>query len=186
MRILLLLILLLFIKSVSAQEDFFTEQSKPINKKTKEKKITGNRLFFGGNFGIQAGDYTIIELSPLIGYRITEKLSSGIQINYSYIHISVLKISTHIYGGSLFSNYYINKNIFARCEYEWLSLESRYFHTAIYQTQKRFSVHSVLIGGGYRQQIGERSYINLMILWNLNENALSPYQNPIIRISFEL
>ncbi len=186
MRTLFFLIFVLIVNVATTQEEFFTEQSASSSKKAKENKNIGNRLFFGGNFGFQAGDYTIIELSPLIGYRITEKLSSGVQINYSYIHISSIKISTTIYGSSVFTNYYFAKNVFARGEYEWLSLESRYFQPAIYKTHDRFSVHNILIGGGYRQQIGERSYINLMILWNINESALTPYQNPIIRMSFEL
>lgn len=180
----LLFLFTIFVLTTSAQDDFFTEQSS--TKKTKDKSFFDKRLFFGGNFGIQVGEPTIIELSPLIGYRITEKLSSGIQINYNYIHVSRLNISTMVYGGSVFTNYYFTKNFFARGEYEWLSLESRYFHPAIYKTQKRFSIHNVLVGGGYRQQLGERSFVNLIILWNLNDNALSPYQNPIIRMSFEL
>ncbi|MCX7862272.1 MAG: hypothetical protein N2449_04695 [Bacteroidales bacterium] len=173
--------ILLSAKVLSAQE-FFSEQNAPNNTKN---KFSFDRFFFGGNFGLQVGNYTIIELSPLIGYRITERFSAGTQINYSYIHVSQFNLSTSIYGSSAFLTYYLSKKIFLRSEYEWLSLESRYFNPAIYQTQKRFSVHSVLVGGGYREQIGERSYINLMILWNLNESALSPYQNPIIRMSFE-
>lgn len=179
-----IVLFVLIFNGLHAQE-FFSEQAQA-KSASKENKFQGSRFFFGGNFGIQVGDYTIIELSPLVGYRITERFSSGVQINYSYIHVSSFNLSTTIYGTSVFSNYYIAKNFFLRGEYEWLSLESQYFNPAVYQTQKRFSIHSILVGGGYRQQIGERSYINLMILWNLNESALSPYQNPIIRMSFEL
>ncbi len=180
----IMFVVLLFTTNLIEAQDFFSEPST----KTNEKKpfFEWNRVFFGGNFGLQFGDYTIIDFSPLVGYRISEHLSSGFQINYNFIHVSSLNISTTIYGASVFSNYYFGKSFFLRGEYEWLSFESRYFSPSIYQNQQRFNVYSLLLGGGFRQQIGERSYINLMILWNLNESALSPYSNPIIRMSFEL
>ncbi len=170
--------------TVVIAQEFFSEPSSAVN--NKKPIFEWNRLFFGGNLGLQFGDYTIIDLSPLVGYRITDRFSSGVQINYNFIHISSLNISTTIYGASVFSNYYIGKSFFIRGEYEWLSLESKYFSPSIYQTSKRFSINNILVGGGIRQKLGERSYVNLMILWNLNESALSPYSNPIIRMSFEL
>jgi hypothetical protein len=44
--------------------------------------------------------------------------------------------------------------------------------------------HDVLLGGGYRQWIGNKAFMTLMILWNVNEQLYSPYQNPVIRIGF--
>ena len=184
MRLTLIIIFICLYDLGLSQNEFFSETIQQSS--TKKSGFQSSKLFFGGNFGLQFGDYSIIELSPLIGYRITEKLSAGIQINYNFIHISSLKISTSIYGLSLFTNYYFSKSIFGRAEYEWLSLESKYFNPAIYNESKRFNLHNILVGGGYRQQIGERSFVTLMILWNLNDNALSPYENPIIRMSFEL
>jgi hypothetical protein len=65
-------------------------------------------------------------------------------------------------------------------------LETKYFNPGIYVKQDRFSLNNVLLGGGYRTSIGERSYLNLMILWNINDSPLSPYQNPIIRMNVEI
>ena len=33
-----------------------------------------DRMFFGGNFGLQFGNPTLIDISPLVGFRMTERL----------------------------------------------------------------------------------------------------------------
>ena len=159
-----------------------------------------DRLFFGGNFGLQFGTITNIEISPLIGYYITSRLASGIGIKYEYYKdsrdYSYLNYETNIYGGSLFSRYLIIKNmsetiklginssIFTHAEYEMLSLERKYFEFPPTLEDGRFIVHSILVGGGLLQPIGRRSAFLMMVLWNLNESAQSPYHNPVIRIGF--
>ena len=77
--------------------------------------------------------------------------------------------------------------IFAHVEYEALNLETEFFDPSYYRhSTPRFWVNSVLVGGGYRQPIGEYSSINLMLLYNINETIDSPYKNPIIRMGFDI
>jgi hypothetical protein len=45
-------------------------------------------------------------------------------------------------------------------------------------------VHDFMIGGGYRQWIGEKAYMTIMMLFNVNEVPASLYHNPIIKIGF--
>ena len=79
----------------------------------------------------------------------------------------------------------LNFGLFGHAEYEILSLESRYFEIgAPPDAVGRFNLHSVLIGGGIYQPIGRRAGFLIMVLWNLNETASSPYSNPIFRIGF--
>src|SRR5262245_12495917 len=80
-----------------------------------------DRLYFGGNFGLQFGDQTLVDLSPLVGYRLTEKLSVGVGATYIYYHFEdpyhyYPSYSTHIYGGSIFTRYYFLENIFGQVE----------------------------------------------------------------------
>ena len=42
------------------------------------------RVFFGGNLGAQFGSYTFINLAPLVGFKITDRLSIGTQLQYQY------------------------------------------------------------------------------------------------------
>jgi hypothetical protein len=122
-------------------------------------------------------------LSPTVGYRFTEKLTSGIGITYNYYSYSdkQYSYSTHIYGGKIFATHIITKDVFAHAEFEKLNLDA--FDYTTFQTT-RIWVTSLLVGGGYRMRIGERTSVNLMVLYNLNQTEYSPYQNPIIRVGF--
>jgi len=155
-------------------------------------KFEKNRLFTGGNLGLQFGTYTVIDISPIVGYYITKKISTGIGATYQYygykdkIYPSD-NYSTNIYGAKCFIRYYIIESIFAHAEYEALNLETIYFDPSNYRhSTPRFWAHGVLLGGGYRQAIGEHSSINLMLLYNINETVDSPYKNPIIRMGFDI
>ena len=158
------------------------------------------RLFFGGNFGLSFGNTTSIIISPIAGYRVTPRLSTGVGLRYEYFksnYPGYVPYDTHIFGGSLFSRFMIIKNIsetiglgginsgiFIQGEYELLSLESQYFDLANPSPDSRFYLHSILIGGGIYQPIGRRAGFLLTVLWNLNESYNSIYANPIIRIGF--
>lgn len=158
-----------------------------------------DRIFFGGNFGMQFGTITSIEVSPIVGYYITPKLSAGAGIRFEYFkdkgYYATYAYETTIYGGDIFTRYIIisnlgeglnlglNTGIFIQAEYEALSLEKMYFDPP-YTEPGRFIVHSVLVGGGIIQPIGSRSAFLLSVLYNLNESARSPYSNPIIRVGF--
>lgn len=153
---------------------------------SKDGGFNSDNLIFGGGLGFQFGTSTIINVAPQVGYRFTEKLSFGVGVTYLHYASSLPPaFSTSIYGGNVFGSYLIFENVFVRAEYELLSLESRYFNPFISSDQERFNVSSMLVGGGYRFQLGERSYLNLLVMWNLNESQYSPYTNPVIRMNFE-
>jgi hypothetical protein len=165
-----------------------------------EKPPLRDRIFFGGNFGLQFGTVTNIEVSPLAGIYLTPRLAVGPGIKYEYFksnYPGFVPYETHIYGGTVFARYMVirdlseavglglNIGLFGHAEYEMLSLESRYFQIgAPPDAEGRFYLHSILLGGGIYQPIGRRGGLLLMVLWNLNETASSPYSNPIFRIGF--
>lgn len=142
-----------------------------------------DKIFVGGNFGAQFGDITSIEISPLVGYRITEKFSSGIGGTYIYYKVKarqgIPSYSTNIYGGRIFSQYRVIENALAYTEIEVLNLEVQ---DPISYELSRKNVPSWLVGGAYIQPIGGRASLNLYMLWDVIEDENSPYQNPIIRI----
>ena len=159
-----------------------------------------DRLFFGGNFGLTFGNTTSIIVSPLGGYRITPRLSSGLGVRYEYFRSNYpgyVSYDTHIWGGSVFSRYMfirnlseaigiggLNSGLFLHAEYEILSLESKYYDLTNPSAEGRFSLHSVLVGGGLFQPIGQRSGLLITVLWNMNETYNSIYANPVIRFGF--
>jgi hypothetical protein len=186
-KIIYLLLITLLITNIS--EVFSQENKTDEYAKDYKNQNTGNwtnRIFTGGNLGLQFGTATFIDVSPLIGYRLTNNLAAGIGFTYQYIHYSDqgFKISSDTYGGRIFARYYFQENIFAHIEYESLFLEPIYIDYSGYYKTKRTNVESYLVGGGYRQAVGGRTSLNLLILWNLNETQFSPYTNPIFRIGF--
>lgn len=138
-----------------------------------------DKLYFGGNLGVQFGTITNIDVSPLIGYEITQRLSAGLGATYKYYKNNSYDISTYIYGGRVFSRIQIFKMLFLHFEIEPLNIEDFYFDYG-----ERKWITNVNVGAGYVQPLGKRSSINLMVLWNINETTLSPYENPIIRVGF--
>ena len=145
------------------------------------------KVYFGGNFGLQFGNQTLVNVNPIVGYRITEKLSAGVSATYIYYHFKdpyySIDYTSNIYGGSIFTRYFVLENIFAHVEGEVLNLEvPQYFNNSY--SYVRDNVFGFYVGGGLRQPMGERSSLNILLLYNLNEDVNSPYQNPIIRIGF--
>lgn len=146
-----------------------------------------SHLFYGGGFGLQFGTVTLIELSPIIGYKITSKFGIGLSPTYKYYryknyYTNSTDIVTHVYGGGVFARYLIFENVFAHAEYETLYLNTKIpgFQTELLQ------YNSVLVGGGYRQQMGWNSSMYILVLWNLNDTPDSPYSNPVIRVGFTI
>ncbi len=165
-----------------------------------EEPSLRDRMFFGGNFGLTFGNATSIIVSPLAGFYITPRLAGGVGFRYEYYkskYPGYVPFETHIFGGSVFSRYTVinnlseavglggmNMGLFLQTEYEMLSLEREYFDHTNPAAGGRFNLHSILVGGGIYQPIGQRSGFLITVLWNLNETYNSIYSNPVIRIGF--
>jgi hypothetical protein len=143
-----------------------------------------SKLFFGGGFGLQFGSVTLVEISPLAGYKITPKLSAGISPTYKYYKYNAYygNVKTNVFGGSIFARYSIFENVFAHVEYESLFFNTKEPAQSTYVQQ----FNSFFVGGGYNQRIGGNSGMFILLLWNLNNTDDSPYSNPIIRLGFSV
>ncbi|MFW6096163.1 MAG: hypothetical protein ACOC8S_06985 [Bacteroidota bacterium] len=164
--------------------------------KDEEKKEFKDNLFFGGSLWAQFGTVTQVEVAPVAGYHISPRFDAGIGLRYIYYRTSsslLQDYSAHIYGGSVFTRYIliqeldeviplkIKGRLVTHFEYEGLNMPSR---MAIMENipGDRFWSHNYLIGGGLQQKIGKKAYLNILILYNLNQKSYSIYENPIIRI----
>jgi hypothetical protein len=154
-------------------------------KQEKNKIPFKDRIYVGGNLGLQFGNETYIDISPLVGYKFTEKITAGAGVTYIYYRYksSYINYNTNIYGGRVFGRYFFIPSLFAHAEVELLNME-------LFNTNKneyyRKNILSPFVGGGYIQRIGNNSGIYLMLLYNLNDSAESPYSNPIVRIGFNI
>lgn len=153
-------------------------------------KSFGDRVYFGGNFNLQFGNVTFIDISPLAGYMVTDKLSVGSGITYQYLNYRWLNnYSTNIYGGRVFARHNIFQQFFAHAEAEALNVEYPQLVGVNGNMEWQFVrdwVPGVFVGGGMFQPFGRRGGINLMGLYNLSYiRGKSPYASPfVIRAGF--
>jgi hypothetical protein len=172
----------------------FTSASTISGQKTREEPPPfRERLFFGGNFGLQLGTITDIQVSPVVGLWVLPRLAVAVGPDYRFFKYQSER--TNIYGGKGYLQFVvfqdinsiipigIHTGIFLHLEDELLSLESSFWKNPP-ATSNRFYINTILAGGGISQQIGRRSSLDIMVLWALNDSGYDVYSNPEIRISF--
>lgn len=186
-RVLYLLFLLLWLPSAAfCQEEEKAEDLGPRaadkdGRKREEPKPFRDRIFTGGNLGLQMGTITVVNVSPIIGYWIEEnKWAAGTGVTYQFYSNRAYNFSTYVYGGSFFTRYYFAENAFAHGEYEMLNVE------AFDGLHDRIYVPGLLAGAGYSQPIGERMSVSMLIMWNFMQTRYTPYTNPVIRAGFNI
>ncbi len=152
------------------------------------------RLFFGGNVGLQFGTITDIQIAPVAGLWVLPRLAIAIGPDYHFFKYQ--RVQTNIYGGKGYMEFVVfqninkfipmgsNTGIFIHVEDELLSLESAFWKEQNTYTSDRFYINTLLAGPGLSQQIGRRASLNIMCLWALNDSGYGIYGNPDIRVSF--
>jgi len=151
------------------------------------------RLFFGGNIGLQFGTYTNIDVSPIIGMWVLPRIAVAAGPNFRFYKDPYG--NTTMYGAKAYTEIIflqdlnnllpigIHLGLFLHGEWEGLSLESAYFKPAPNDTG-RFMLNTFLAGGGIRQPLGQRSAMNITFLWAFDDSGYGIYGNPEIRVSF--
>lgn len=139
------------------------------------------RMFTGGGFGASFGSYyDYVSVSPLIGYRITQKLAGGVQVQYRYTkYKGTTSYSTNDYGVAPFLRYSLFGPIFLHVEYEYLNYEY-----VSYGEKYRQGFNSFMAGGGFFQPLGRKAGFYALALYNFSYtqsyNYLSPYASPLV------
>lgn len=173
-----------------------------------------HRVSLGGYVSFQVGNVTGIVISPEAQVRIVDQLYGGLGFSYQYYWYKnyyrdtkpnppqYLNYSESVYGGRLFFRYYLRSlfdnflgNIFAHTEYEYLYYVRPYkydlkgyiydpYGNSYVPGKDAVEINSIFVGGGYQQPVGGRAFIDIMVLFNLNDTYNSPYSNPVFRIGF--
>lgn len=153
------------------------------------------RLTYGGNFGINFGNNSGVEqffldISPTVGYIVTEQLVTGVGATYIYNSVNIplvangmLEIRQNIYGARGFVQYMVQEPFYLWGEIEGINGN---FYNIQTDTRNRDWIISPLIGGGYRSSFGGKAGLNFTVLYNLNfDDSLAFYGSPwIIRSGF--
>lgn len=183
LRSILILITLLFAGFSAFAQDDPPPSSPPAVRDPRAKNPFENKIVWGGNLGLQFGSQSLVDVSPIIGYKVTDHFVAGFGGTYRYIswrYQGYPPVRANFYGGSVWARYYIIPEIFAHAEYESLNGEWEPYARPGY----RYFLSTPFVGGGYSQGTGGfSSYI--MLLYILNYSYDSPYGSPLVlRVGF--
>jgi hypothetical protein len=164
--------------SFSVSATVIAQDEPPIKHPEKKKGSFWDteKIVTGGNIGLQLGSQTVIDVSPMIGYKVTDRIIPGIGITYQYYKVRYpgVDFSTHVYGARTFLRLYPLEMIFVHGEYEWLNGQFDPF------SDRRLDVTALLAGPGYSMELGGRAAITFMILYDFIQNPYSPYPDHFI------
>jgi hypothetical protein len=149
-----------------------------------EKPSFKDRMFFGGGFGLSfSSTYDYFSVSPIIGYRLTQKVATGLSIIYRYNNYKYVtpSVSTNDYGVSPFIRYQFYGPLFLHAEYEYLN--NQYITYSGEPIRKSFN--SFMAGGGLFQPISRHAGFFVSVLYNfsyINSTPTNyyPYSSPWI------
>ncbi len=178
------LILPLFVLMMIAPSRL-SAQNEPYDQSLKGVPFKDRIYLTGGLGGAFSQDYVYIDVSPLLGYRITQRFSAGAGFTYQYINYKFWNYTSNIVGPRAFARYQLLNFLFAHAEYEHLFLKYRQVDNLGNVTFVNKNVPGLLLGGGITPSIGGSRFY-LMVLYNVLEGPYTPYSNPVIRVGFDL
>ncbi|MBS1654139.1 MAG: hypothetical protein JSU05_04770 [Bacteroidetes bacterium] len=166
------LLSLLCISFVQAQDD--AEGKKGFDK---------SKLFFGGNFGLSFGDYTLINISPQVGYRFNKTLAAGMGFNMQYISVKdrpngiiYSKTSQGVAGLNIFGRVYPAQFLLLQAQpeanYVWGKV--KYYNGSPSDVLDARIVPSLLLGGGVAMPAGRGAFL-ATVFYDVLQNTYSPY-----------
>lgn len=202
--ILSLIFVVAFAQEHKAQ--YYTPDNQPKKEKSGIFEDWKQKIFFGGNLGLNFGRYySHAEISPLIGYKIHEKLSIGATLSYIYLKsrlayslqyannsttILYYDYNSHIVGFSPFSRIFISDFFFLHGEYNLYNGDVIHTkNTPDYIWERREFIGIPLAGGGINYKFGDKVGVLIMALYNFsyyqNLGKFPLYQSPIVyRVGF--
>jgi hypothetical protein len=149
----------------------------------KNKRSIKERFYVGGYLGLQFGTYTSIDISPLLGYRITPDFNVGIGLLYTYTSFDYgPPVGQHGYsswGGRLSTNYTLFNLISLGVEYQYRTVELYNSFENSFQNQ---GVNVLFLGGGFRQKVGRNTFMFIMAYYDILQEQYTPYPNVVFRI----
>lgn len=162
------------------------EVPKSLEDLLKEKLYYGAYVYVTAYSAPPYGAVTYYELSPNVGYKITDKFSAGFQILYNNSILSgggMKPESYSIIGGGIFARYLFVKFLFLQVEYDILAVPSNYLGNAVI---KRAASEEKMAGLGFKRSISDKFSYFIMLSYDFNPANNSPYYyDPLVyRLGF--
>ncbi len=154
----------------------------------KPKSDISQRLYFGGSVGLSLGTYTSVSLWPLVGYKVTPKLSFGIQPGYEYLQYNYagLKYKSNNYGARIFNRFRFIEQGFTHAEFAYINYDIPTEVIGNEVKYESFWVPFLFLGGGYIQSMGGAGSVYMQVLFDVINDKNSPYTawEPFFTVGF--
>jgi hypothetical protein len=163
-----------------------------------QKGFQKEKLFVGGNFGLTFGDYTLINVSPQLGYRFTKLFAAGLGINGQYVSYrqrdwngnSLYKSSLGVVGFNVFGRVYPIPQAMLQVQPEanYIFGKDTYYTGNPTGEFKRDAmiVPSLLMGGGVVLPSGRGAFV-ISVMYDVLQNDNSPYgRRPVYNFGFNV
>ncbi len=194
------LLLFICIQFAAAQETYSSSGGKKIQTRKQAAGFDPNKLIIGGGLGLSAGSgVTYFAVSPLVGYRLTEDLSAGVEFGYQYYrnkndaviistgsgtYIEPFDRKSNIYTTGVWGRYIVWRNLFFQAKFQMLNVDDyqnfRYDqYSRLVADDRRQWVPALIPGLGLRQPVSERSSLVLYIGYDVLQNPNSPYYHTL-------
>ena len=186
----------------SAQDVYTSSGKQGYHKKTKKAKgYDPDKLILGGSLnGFFGNGYVNAGISPIVGYRITDRLSAGVGLGYQFYQQPqadptnsdhILYAYENIIYPSIWGRYFFYRNFFtdATLEYDFINVKQPAYNvfTNVEGTQKFNATNTcLLLGIGVKQPLGGRLFVYGEMIYDVLQGKYSPYPQgaPDLRIGF--
>ncbi|MBC7904508.1 MAG: hypothetical protein H7Y27_13875 [Gemmatimonadaceae bacterium] len=155
-----------------------------------KKGFDKEKMFFGGNFGANFGDYTLVNLSPQLGYRFNRYIAAGVGINGIYSSFKYRDFNNVTYARSNYS--VIGLNVFGRVypieqiliqaqpELNYVTEKLKEYYPGGDRISKRNGlVPSLLVGAGGAIPTGRNGAVIVMAQYDVLNSDRTPYGSRI-------
>jgi hypothetical protein len=200
--VLTLLVCCLTASSIHAQEVYNSSGKPGYHKKTKKQKgYDPSRLVLGGGLSGEFSDgYTEAGISPMVGYRFTNRLTAGVGLGYLYVSEADNSLSAtqtyydkeNIIYPNVWTRFMVYRGFYisGQFEYDFISQSGpdgyyfdQYGQLHITQANQNFQMPCLLLGPGYKLPITGRVSVFAELLIDVLNEPNSPYNGqPQIRI----
>ena len=136
-----------------------------------------DHLVYGGDVILSISNfYTAVGGTPFVGYKVGERYMAG--LGFTYIYISAPNYKDSNYGPRIFNRFAVTYEIFLHAEYEYLSFVRKWDSDG---SKFKSEFPALLVGGGYRQEVGAGAYLSFALLYDVLQDPNSPYNGLIYR-----
>jgi hypothetical protein len=166
---------------------YVSSTQKGSDKKERKSGFDTEKLVPGGNFALSFGNPYYIDVSPSLGYMVSDGLLLGLGATYIASGGNGIygKYSFNYYGGRALGRQKLFENFFANAELDFLNVP--YFSGTGSETIRKWLV-SPMVGASYVMPFGKRGGVQATLLYNLNYQQLySPFPSALVwRLGFFL